>query len=94
MFHVCIFTDSKNTKFIVAGGFNETEIHAQLSKILGDKFSVTPYNKLVLFKSFLMDEEGQNYSNHISKFEQKDLAKLVISENSTFSDQTKHLVNQ
>ena len=94
MFHVCIFTDSNNQKFIPVGGFSEAEIQKNLSQIVSAKFTNRAFPKLVIFKSFMMDEEGETYLNYISKLEQKDLANLVSSENVTFSDQSKHLVNQ
>lgn len=94
MYHVCIFTDSKNEKFIVIGGFSEAEVKKNLDQISSSKNSTNNFNKLVVFKSFLMDQEGETYFNYISKFEQKDLLKLVISENITFSDQSKHLIKE
>jgi hypothetical protein len=93
MFHVCIYTNLKNEKFIVVGGFNEIEVSNQLAQITKERFASIIFNKLVIFKSFMLDEEGQNYLVYISKLEQKDLLKLVISENVTFSDQSKHLAN-
>ena len=94
MFHVCIFTDSRNEKFIPVGGFSEAKIHQHLKEIINKKFTNREFAKLVIFKSFMMDEEGETYLNYISKLEQKDLGKLVGSENVTFSDQSKHLANQ
>jgi len=94
MYHVCIFTNIKNEKFIVVGGLNEVEVQNELAQISREKFANNSFTKLVIFKSFMLDEEGQNYLNYISKLEQKDLMKLVISENVTFSDQSKHLANQ
>lgn len=94
MFHVCIFTDSKNEKFIPVGGFSETEVQKNLHELIKSKFTNRNFPKLVIFKSFMMDEEGETYLNYISKLEQKDLGKLVSSENFTFSDQSKHLANQ
>jgi len=94
MYHVCIYTESKNEKFIAVGGFSEAEIQKNLQKIVDTKFSGKVFNKLVIFKSYMMDEEGEIYLNYLSKFEQRELAKFVISENFTFSDMSKHLVNQ
>jgi hypothetical protein len=94
MYHVCIFTDSKNQKFIIIGGSNEAEVKKNLDQINSSKNLNNNFNKLVIFKSYLMDQEGVTYLNYISKFEQKELLKLVISENSTFSDQTKHLIKE
>lgn len=94
MFHVCVFTDVNNEKFIVVGGFNEAEIHHKLAEIIENKFRNRVFSKLVIFKSFLMDQEGETYLTNISKLEQKDLVNLVISENFSFSDQSKHLINQ
>ena len=94
MFHVCIFTNLKHEKFIVVGGYNEDEIQKELKELRSSMFANVEFSKLVIFKSFMLDEEGRNYLNYISKLEQKDLMKLVISENVTFSDQYKHLVNQ
>lgn len=93
MFHVCIFTDSNNEKFAVVGGITESEIQKNLADFAGNKFSNVKLNKLVIFKTFMMEEEGLTYLNYVLKFEQKDLVKLVMSENVTFSDQLKHLVN-
>jgi acyl CoA:acetate/3-ketoacid CoA transferase len=94
MFHVCIFTDVNNEKFIPVGGFSEFEIQNSLNEAISKKFGKRTFPKLVIFKSFMMDEEGEVYLNYITKFEQKDLIKLVASENVTFSDQSKHLANQ
>lgn len=94
MYHVCIFTDPNNEKFIPVGGISEAEIQKNLQAIISDRFKNRTFPKLVIFKSFMMDEEGETYLNYISKFEQKDLGKLVGSENVTFSDQSKHLVDQ
>jgi hypothetical protein len=94
MYHVCIFTDYNNEKFIPVGGYSESEIQKALAEIVKAKFTNRHFSKLVIFKSFMMDEEGEIYLTYISKLEQKDLSKLVSSENVTFSDQLKHLVNQ
>jgi hypothetical protein len=94
MYHVCIFTDNNNEKFIPVGGYSESEIQKALAEIVKAKFTNRQFSKLVIFKSFMMDEEGEIYLTYISKLEQKDLSKLVSSENVTFSDQLKHLVNQ
>ncbi len=94
MYHVCIFTDYNNEKFIPVGGYSESEIQKALAEIVKAKFTNRQFSKLVIFKSFMMDEEGEIYLTYISKLEQKDLSKLVSSENVTFSDQLKHLVNQ
>lgn len=94
MFHVCIFTNSNNDKFAVVGGYSEVEINQNLTQIANARFANVSLNKLVIFKSFMMDEEDAVYLARISKIEQKDLAKLVVSENVNFSDQLKHLANQ
>lgn len=94
MYHVCIFTDINNEKFIPVGGFSEVEIQKSLTEVTKNKFTNRQFSKLVIFKSFMMDEEGETYLTYISKLEQKDLSKLVSSENVTFSDQLKHLANQ
>jgi hypothetical protein len=94
MFHVCIFTEVNNQKFIVVGGYNEAEIKQNLSQIVEEKYQNKIFSKLVVFKSFLVDEEGETYLTNISKLEQKGLSNLVISENFSFSDQSKHLVDQ
>jgi hypothetical protein len=94
MFHVCIFTNSAHDKFAVVGGYSEIEINQNLALIADARFANVVLKKLVIFKSFLMDEEGAVYLARVSKLEQKDLAKLVVSENINFSDQLKHLANQ
>jgi hypothetical protein len=94
MFHVCVFTDSRIEKFIPVGGFSENEVRQNLKEIVNKKYTNRDFEKLVIFKSFMMDDEGETYLNYISKFEQKDLRNLVSSENVTFSDQSKHLINQ
>jgi len=94
MYHVCIFTDYNNEKFIPVGGYSESEIQKALAEIVKAKFTNRHFSKLVIFKSFMMDEEGEIYLTYIAKLEQKDLSKLVSSENVTFSDQLKHLANQ
>lgn len=94
MFHVCVFTDSRIEKFIPVGGFSENEVRQNLKEIVNKKYTNRDFEKLVIFKSFIMDNEGLTYLNYISKFEQKDLRNLVSSENVGFSDQSKHLINQ
>jgi hypothetical protein len=94
MFHVCIFTDAKNEKFIPVGGFSEAEIYKNLQEVVNKKYGNRSFHRLVIFKSYMMDEEGETYLNYISKMEQKEIALLVSSENVTLSDQSKHLVNQ
>ena len=94
MFHVCVFTDSRIEKFIPVGGFSENEVRQNLKEIVNKKYTNRDFERLVIFKSFMMDNEGLTYLNYISKFEQKDLRNLVSSENVSFSDQSKHLINQ
>jgi hypothetical protein len=94
MFHVCVFTDSRIEKFIPVGGFSENEVRQNLKEIVNKKYTNRDFERLVIFKSFMMDNEGLTYLNYISKFEQKDLRNLVSSENVGFSDQSKHLINQ
>ena len=94
MFHVCVFTDSRIEKFIPVGGFSENEVRQNLKEIVNKKYTNRDFEKLVIFKSFMMDNEGLTYLNYISKFEQKDLRNLVSSENVGFSDQSKHFKNQ
>ena len=94
MFHVCVFTDSRIEKFIPVGGFSENEVRQNLKEIVNKKYTNRDFEKLVIFKSFMMDNEGLTYLNYISKFEQKDLRNIVSSENVGFSDQSKHLINQ
>jgi hypothetical protein len=94
MFHVCVFTDSRIEKFIPVAGFSENEVRQNLKEIVNKKYTNRDFEKLVIFKSFMMDNEGLTYLNYISKFEQKDLRNLVSSENVGFSDQSKHLINQ
>ncbi|HRG58156.1 MAG TPA: hypothetical protein PK323_04315 [Bacteroidia bacterium] len=94
MYHVCIFTNSTHEKFIVTGGLSEIEIQTKLNEIVKAKYAGKNFNKLVVFKTFMLDIEGETYLNLISKIETKDLLKLVNSENPNFSDLSKHLVNQ
>lgn len=94
MYHVCIFTNSSHEKFIVTGGLSELEIQNNLKEIVNSKYAGQNFNKLVVFKTFMMDEEGETYLNLITKIETKDLTKLVNSENPNFSDLSKHLVDQ
>lgn len=94
MYHVCIFTDATHEKFVIAGGLSESEIQKNLADIVAIKYTNRVFNKLVVFKSFLLDEEGETYLSLISKIEQKDLLKLINSENASFTDLSKHLVDQ
>lgn len=94
MYHVCIFTDATHEKLIVTGGLNESEIHNNLKEIVALKYGNRNFSKLVVFKTFMLEEEGMTYLNLISKFDAKDLLKIINSENGNFADLSKHLVDQ
>ena len=91
MYHVCIFTTDKYDSFAISYGANKEEVIKNLSKLNQNKFPQSKFNLLVVFKSFIMPEEGETYYSYAAKMDQRELKRLVISENETFSDQAKHL---
>lgn len=91
MYHVCIFTSEKYDSFALSYGANKDEVMKNLQLLNQNKFPQSKFNLLVVFKSFLMVQEGEMYYNYALKMDQRELKKLVISENETFSDQAKHL---
>ena len=94
MFHVCIFTDSTNEKFVITGGSSEKEVMQNLSKIVSEKYAKRNFVKLIVFKSFLMISEGETYLAAIKNLDNRDIARLIVSENPLKSDLSRHLLNQ
>lgn len=93
MFHVCIFTDSTNEKFVITGGSSEKEVMQNLSKIVSEKYTKRNFVKLIVFKSFLMISEGEIYLAAIKNLDNRDIARLIVSENPSKSDLSRHLLN-
>ena len=94
MFHVCVFTDSAHQKFIITGGLSEKEIKDKLSRIIAEKYSKRVFNKLVVFKSFLMISDGEAFLAAIKNMDSREILRFISSENPTMVDLSHHLVNQ
>jgi predicted GIY-YIG superfamily endonuclease len=91
IYHVCIFTQEKNTEFLVCGGENEDEIMSNLAKEKGNKAIYSTINKLVYQKTYLLKSEGLRFENSLKNDTAANKRKLVIEDNPSFANFTKNL---
>lgn len=91
MYHVCVFTNQFNQKFLAIGGSGEEDILMQLQKIIAQTKLKESYEKLVLLRSYLDTVEGEAFGKRISLWAEKELRNLIVSENESFNDLRKHL---
>lgn len=91
IYHVCIFTQEKNTEFLVCGGENEDEIIENLGKEKGNKVIFSSINKLVYQKTYLLKTEGLRFENSLRNDSTINKRKLVMEDNPYFANFTKNL---